>query len=194
LIHPMAKVPLVLPHPLRQVRLAEPKPLNSVAEDRERAAFERGRGEAEKNLREQIVQQRAELAQMSQGILRSLKASATDVAKQSESLLVELAFELATRLVSGFPIDAARVAANVKEALAQVEDATDIRVQLHPEDMALFNQLSAEARPDASSGQPVQLIANPAIQRGGCLVQTRFGLIDNQPSTKEKVLRESIAA
>ena len=190
----MTPLPLILSQPLREVRIARPETRPSLAEDRERAAYDRGRVDAEKSLREQMIQQRAELAQTSQGLLRALKASVSEVARQSETLLVELALECATRLVSNSPVDAVRLAANVKEALAQVEENTDIRVQLHPEDMVLLTQLAAEERPDSSAVQPVQLISNPAIQRGGCLIQTRFGLIDNQPATKQKVLRESLAA
>lgn len=194
--------PLKLPHPVRDVRLARhPAPTAGssrgpasdlrAAED---AAYQRGRREAESELQSQLIQQRSEMAALSQGILRSLRDSAAEVVRQSEGLLVDLALEMSSRLLSGQPLDAARISANVREALLQVEEATEIRVQVHPEDLALLQQLAEGERPESGIPGPVLWVPTSAVQRGGCLVQTRFGFIDNQPDTKLRTLKAAVAA
>lgn len=160
----------------------------------EKAAYERGRRDAEKSLQEQLIQQRAELATLQHGALRAVKDSISQVVQQSEALLVDLALEVACRLVSELPINREMVAANVREALNQIEGTSEITLQLHPEDLSLFEQIDTLDRPGAPGVESIKLQPNPAVTRGGCLVHTRFGVIDNQRETKLRNLKQTLAA
>ena len=117
----------------------------------------------------------------------------TDVVQQSESLLVELSLEVAGKLVADIALSPEGVAATVREALEQVEGTTEITVQLHPEDLALLEQVVAAERPSLPGVDAVRLVAAPTVSRGGCLVHTRFGIIDNQRETKLRNLRETLS-
>ncbi len=195
----MKSIKLSLSQPLREVRLVPAAGVGGAGnvatnEAAEKAAYERGRMDAEKLLREQMMQQRSELAVLQKGILQSLRSSSTQVVQQSEALLVDLALEVARRLVAGISITPDMVSGSIREALDQVETSTEITVQIHPDDLALLQQIAEADRPGAELPEPIRLHPNPSIERGGCLVQTRFGLIDNQRETKLRHLKESLAA
>lgn len=183
---------ITLPHPIRQVRV-----LSSSArsgEEVEQKAYLRGRQDAEKELREQMIAQRSELAVMQQGVLKSMRDSLSDVCRQTEGLLIDLALEVATKLVASMPVSAELVSARVKEALAQAENSAGIAVQIHPEDARLLEGMGAEAPSVAGAPDPLRFIPDPSVERGGCRVQTSFGLIDNQPSTVARKIREAMTA
>ncbi|MBI1842467.1 MAG: hypothetical protein HYR88_16640 [Verrucomicrobia bacterium] len=183
--------------PVRDARLspsASPAAAEAAARQREALAREEGRKAAEKELREQIIEQRAQLAALQHGVLKSLQGAVTQVVLQSEALLVDLAMELATKLVSSMPIAPELVAANVKEALAQVEEAAEVTVQIHPEDAALMEQIGWEQAQDGHGLRSIRIVKDSRIERGGCVVQTAFGVVDNQRSTKVRQLQEAIAS
>ncbi len=183
---------ITLPHPLREVRLLSSRVRSG--EDLEQKAYLRGRQDAEKELREQMIAQRSELSVMQQGVLKSMKDSLSDVCRQTESLLIDLALEVATKLVASMPVSAELVSARVKEALAQAEHSAGITVQIHPEDARLLEGMGAEAPSLAGSTHPLRFMPDPSVERGGCRVQTSFGLIDNQPSTAARKIREAMTA
>jgi flagellar assembly protein FliH len=187
-----------MPRPPRDIRLAG-SPADAAAveaarvRELQKAAYDQGRADAEKALRDELVRQRAEMGAYQDGLLRSLKSAASEVVQQSESLLVDLAFEVAQRLASGVAIGREAVAAAVQEALDQIDSSTEVTVQLHPEDLALFEQIPPPQRPGAALIDSIRLVPSPLVGRGGCVVQTHFGVIDNQRETRLRNLRASLA-
>ena len=66
----------------------------------------------------------------------------------------------------------------VREALELAAGSTQLRIHLHPDDhRALTGQVETLAKEMSSVGH-AELIADPEITRGGCRVETRFGVID----------------
>ena len=184
---------LSISSPFRDARV-KPAAKSDSTEAIERAAYERGRQDAEKSLREQLLSQRSELSSLQRGLFESLRKAVTDVIQQTESQLIELSLEVAGKLVAEISLSPEAVAASVREALAQVEGTTEITVQLHPEDLALLEQVGAAERPSLPGVESVRLVATPTVTRGGCLVQTQFGVIDTQRETKLRNLRETLSS
>lgn len=162
------------------------------ASSREQAAFERGLAEGEKRLSEQLLRQRADLLQLQNGVLTSLRQAASQVVRQGESALVELALEVAQKLVSGLPISAESVEAAIRSALAQVEETTELDISLHADDLALLQQCNSPVLLPGPGNQAVRFHTSPEVTRGGCLVQTRFGTIDARRETKLDLIRQSL--
>ena len=192
-----------LPEPIlfeacfRDVRLVSPAPAPSAVElaaEREQTAYERGRHEGENALREQLISQRNEMANVLNGVLESLRKAVPDLIQQTESALIQLALESAQKIVAGIPINPKMVEAVVREALQQVEETADATIQLHPEDLALLQKYKSDVLKITPGSKPLQFAASAEVPRGGCLVRTRFGIIDARRETKLDQLREAIAA
>jgi flagellar assembly protein FliH len=91
------------------------------------------------------------------------------------------------------PVNTKMVEAVVREALKQVEDTAEVTVQLHPEDLALLQKQKSKFLADGKDSAPLRLVGSPDVSRGGCLVQTRFGIIDARRETKFNQVREAMA-
>lgn len=178
---------------VRLVKPSAPEPVDLAAE-REKAAYERGHQEGENALREQLLTQRNEVAGLLTGVIDSLRKAVPQLVQESESALIQLALESAQKIVAGMPINSKMVEAIVREALQQVEETADVTIQLHPEDLALLQKHKSDVLKNPPGSKPLQFAASPEVTRGGCLVRTRFGIIDALRETKLDQLREAIAA
>ncbi|HVM59876.1 MAG TPA: FliH/SctL family protein [Verrucomicrobiae bacterium] len=181
-----------LPQPLHGVRSQTRAPVSrplTATETIERAAYERGRQEAERALQGQLLAQGKEFLELQRGVLQAMRNAMPQLVRDSETALIHLAIETAQRLVAGLPVSAEMVEAAVREALAQVADTSEVTVLLNAEDLALL-----EKHPDGKSAlareQPqIVFRSSPEVTRGGCLVQTRFGVVDGRRETKVELLK-----
>jgi flagellar assembly protein FliH len=170
----------------------EPLVVDDSAE-REQAAYERGRHDGEIALREQLIAQRNEMAALLNGVIDSLQKTVPQLVHETESALIQLALESAQKIVAGMPIKAELVESVVREALQQVEDTAEIVIQLHPDDLVLLRKHKSDVLKASPNSQPLQFSSSPEVTRGGCLLRTRFGIIDARRETKVDQLREALA-
>jgi flagellar assembly protein FliH len=160
--------------------------------EREEAAYQNGRREGERALNQQLLQQRNEIIELQHGVLESLKQVLPQLIKESESALMQLALASAQKLVAGLPIKAAMVEAVVREALSQVEGTAEIIVQLHPDDLALLRKNESPLLNGSPETGPLRFIQSSDTTRGGCILHTRFGVIDARRETKLEQLRKTL--
>ena len=161
-------------------------------QEREAAAYERGRQDGESTLSKQLLQQRNEIAEMQHGVLQSLTNAIPQVVQATETALMDLALEAARRLVAGLPITSEMIEAVVRETVQQVEGSAEITVQLHPDDLALLRQHQSPVLNGLAETGPLRFVTSSEVTRGGCLVQTRFGMIDARRETKLEQLGLSL--
>jgi len=184
---------------LTDVRLVKPAPAQVAAvvddaAEREQAAYERGRHEGEIALREQLIAQRNEMAALLNGVIGSLQKTVPQLVHETESALIQLALESAQKIVAGMPVNSKLVESIVREALQQVEDTAEVVIQLHPEDLALLQKHKSDVLKPPPNSKPLQFSSSADVTRGGCLLRTRFGIIDARRETKLDQLREALAA
>ena len=183
--------------PLRDVRPMSNDPGRELERrhgEAEQAAYERGRRDGEKALSEQLLQQRAEMLELHRGVVDSLRAAVPQVIHDTEKALVTLALEAAGRIVAGLPVTSKMVEAVVREAVKQVEDSTEITVQLHAEDLALLRKHNSPILDGLPETGPLRFASSSEVPRGGCLIHTSFGVVDARRETKLEQLRQSLAA
>jgi flagellar assembly protein FliH len=180
----------------QDVRLLAQVPAQNWAvhlREREEVAYQNGRRDVEKVLREQMLSQQKEWASLLNGVVDSLKTVIPRMIQETESALMNLALESAQKIVAGLPIDAAMVEAVIQETLRQVEDSTDMVIQLHPEDLALLRQSESPLLSGVQDSSSFRFAASSEVTRGGCIVQTRFGLVDARREIKLEQLRKTLS-
>jgi len=158
----------------------------------EQAAFERGVAKGEKRLGEQLLRQRSELLELQNGVLASLREAVPQVFQQSESALIQLALETARKLVGDLPVSVEMVETAVRFALSQVEESAEFHIYLHADDLALLQKCNSPVLLPGPGNEAIRFQASPEVSRGGCLVQTRFGIIDTRRETKLELMRQSL--
>jgi flagellar assembly protein FliH len=68
----------------------------------------------------------------------------------------------------------------VREALELAAGSAEVRIHLHPDDQAALRSQVEEIIREVSRLGTVEVVPDPRISRGGCRVETRFGVIDQQ--------------
>lgn len=189
--------PIFCAQPLRGVRCLTPgeaalKP--SVSAAQAEAEYQRGWRDGEKALSEQLLRQRGELIELQNGVLHSLRQSISEVTRECEGALIALALEIAGKIVADLPISSEQVEAAVREALANVEQNTQLTVLLNPMDYELLQQANAPLLLQDAGGERLKFQTSAQVTRGGCMVQTNFGVVDARRETKLEALKQSLAA
>ncbi|HTR40579.1 MAG TPA: FliH/SctL family protein [Pseudomonadales bacterium] len=186
---------ITLEQPLADVRLRVAAPASTGAEpaqEQEQAAYERGRRDAEQLFGGQLLQQRNEMAELQNGVIKSIQQMFPQMAREMETALIQLALESVKKVVAGVKIDAKIVEAVVREALSQVQDTADISIQLNPEDLALLRKSKSPLLEELPGIGSLRFVTSADVTRGGCMIQTRFGIVDAQRETKLEQIQKAV--
>jgi len=140
---------------------------------------------AEEN-RQQVERDRAQLAAARDALVDAagkLAEYQAAIFAQAEGQLVDLAVEIARKVVmQEVEADRVRIAPIVREALSGLPKggAAEVIVRLNPEDLKRC-ELSAEGG-DAVAGR-VRFVADPAVGRAECVLETPEGVIESSPQS-----------
>jgi flagellar biosynthesis/type III secretory pathway protein FliH len=177
------------------IRLAPPR-LTPEQElrviEREKASYEAGRAEGERSLRDQLVQQRSELQSLQQGVLANLQNAIPSLVRESEGHLVDLAFEIAQKLVGDLTVTVPMVEAAIREGLNRVEHQCEIEIVLNPADLALLERSNSSLYSHELSENRIKITPAGTVSCGGCVVRTDFGIIDVQREAKLATIRANL--
>jgi flagellar assembly protein FliH len=157
---------------------------------RTQAAYREGVDAARAAADQQMVEFRAELAQLGDTVLARLAAVDGLLLAQLRDSLPGLAVELARRLLAGYEPPPEVVARLCEETLEQLFPERDgLELALCPRDADLLAKLDPSWRqryPD------LRIRPDPALAPGDCQVRSRFGLTDARQSTKLAALAHQL--
>ena len=114
--------------------------------------------------------------------------------RELEGELVEFAAEAAIRLVNDLPISTEILEASILDALKHCENDIEVSVHLNPADLKMLKESESELLSDSPHQRRVRYLKDEEVSRGGCLVETRCGVIDGRRETREKLLMETVKA
>jgi len=142
----------------------------------EREAFAQGLAQGERSgAAAAAARTEAVLQQLKQtiGELQTLRA---EMIHKTERQVVRLSIAIARRIVHReISFDPELLGAMARVALDRLGDAATATIRLHPDDYAATAGASSDAGTESGA---VRVVADPVVRRGGCLVQSEFGLID----------------
>jgi type III secretion system HrpE/YscL family protein len=105
---------------------------------------------------------------------------------EAERDLAKIALAAARRIVGEeLTVAPERIVAIVREVLDRARRARRIVVRVHPEDAATLRRLAEGALPYA-------IEEDPAIARGGCVIETELGEVDARIETKLAALEKAL--
>lgn len=143
-------------------------------ESRERDAFRQGYAQGEHAGAESAAMRgEAVLRQLSQTI-EELGALRTELIHKTERQVVHLALAMAKRIVHReITLDRELLTAMARVALNRLGVNAGATIRLHPDDYA-----ATVVAGHADQQGVIQVVPDPVVRRGGCLIQSDFGLID----------------
>ena len=154
------------------------------------AFYRQGFQEANDHLAQQILEQRAELAQLQDALFISLSKQHESLAAQVSETLPDLAIEIVQRVLAGMKPDREAVERLLAETLAEIAPgSTDVEVFLSASDLELVDRLMK----DYEHKYPgIKLTADPELTPGDCRAKSRFGMIDARVFTKLQNVARSL--
>jgi flagellar assembly protein FliH len=113
------------------------------------------------------------------------------IEQQLAAALTRIAVQLARQVVrSELAARPALVAQVAREAVGVVlASALRITVQVHPDDLTLV----AEGAGELLAARGARLVAQPAVERGGCIVESDIGSVDARIETRWAQAAQSLA-
>jgi flagellar assembly protein FliH len=153
-------------------------------------AYRRGVDAARGAADQQMVELRADIEQLSQGVLQRLAAAEPALLGQLREALPGLALEIARRLLAGFEPPPELIEKFCREALDQLfPEREGLELSLCPRDAEHLSRLN----PDWLQRFPeLKVCTDAALSPGDCLVRSRFGLTDGRQQTKLAILQHSL--
>jgi flagellar assembly protein FliH len=170
-----------------------------IEKARQDAAAMRPRFEAEaRQAAEQSVQERVEqlanelVSQRLQTLrpaleqaVRAIEKARGDWTAEWEAQAVHLAVAIAGRVIRREIGREPQIQASyVREALELAAGSQQVRVRIHPDDHQALGSLAGQWFEQALARASAELVADPSVSQGGCVVETEHGQIDQQIETQ----------
>jgi flagellar assembly protein FliH len=158
--------------------------------DQEQSAYRRGVDSARSLADQQMVEFRADIGQLSDGIFAKLSSVENALLAQLRDELPGLAIEIARRLLAGYEPPAEVVARVCSEALEQLfPERENLELVVSPRDAGLLEKL----RPEWQERYPgLRIRGDASLSAGDCQVRSRFGLTDARLGAKLEALSHSL--
>ncbi|MGA1868783.1 MAG: FliH/SctL family protein [bacterium] len=101
-----------------------------------------------------------------------------DILEQSREQLIDLVFLLTKKVIhKEISSDRSIILKNINAAISMILKSDSITIKLHPDDIAYIKSQKS-AVDTLLHNKSIQLLEDPALEIGGCYVETDFGTID----------------
>jgi flagellar assembly protein FliH len=152
----------------------------------ERDAFAKGYAQGERAGAESAATRTDAMLRRLAETIEELAAFRADLVRRTERQAVQLVLAIAERIVGReITLDRALLVGMARAALDRLGDRGTATIRLHPDDYAaIASKQVAEAQ--------VRVAADPAVGRGGCVVQSDFGFMDVSPEAQFRELARAL--
>lgn len=133
------------------------------------------------------------LLRTSQTIVDEVHAWRESMLAQSEAAVLNLVTDIAhTMFGNGLTLDPEVLRETFTRALSEAKQLGDLLVHLHPTDVSVLDRVWLKTQTSSRAAR-VELVPDPAIRRGGCLVEGEFGQVDARVETKWTIVERALA-
>lgn len=156
------------------------------------AGYREGTDAARAFADQQMVELRAELQTLSEGIFRELANASRQLEEQVCAALPTLAVDVGQRLLANFVPPPELVEKLCREALDQLYPERDgLELVVGPRDAAVLERLLPSWRGHFPN---LKVTIDDVLNPGDCLVRSRFGVTDARGSAKLASLQQELGA
>ena len=127
---------------------------------------------------------------------RFLRQAAERLAAEARSDALEVGFMVARRILeTDLTANVEHLVGLVRSAIRRLGESRHIKLQLCPEDARLIEEAlktdGAQAISSVAAAQ-IEVVADPSLQRGDCLVTGDLGTVDGRINTRLEELRHAL--
>ena len=111
----------------------------------------------------------------------------------NETALLKLAVRIAEKLIGEeLRVAPEAITGIVNEALRSVRRAKRFAIQVHPADEPSLEEGLSALRTPAGASREIEIILNPSLSRGDCIIETEIGVIDARLDTQLKNIERAL--
>lgn len=178
-----------------QNKAAMGNPGSFIRGDQEREAYEEGFAQGEKDGLELGEQKAKKLVENIARMLDEINRLKHDILKQHEKEILTVVFNIARKVVHNqIRVDEAVVRTTILEALNLASARQTLVLRINPEDFDLVERLKPDFFASFKDIKSLTINADPAVNRGGCLLESSRGEIDADIETQLEKIYESLEA
>jgi flagellar assembly protein FliH len=134
-----------------------------------------------------------EMLALAQKVVDELRVWREEMFARTEPQVLSLIQDIAYKIFgNGLVLDKEILSKAFENALAEAKPLGDLRIRVHPEDVALLGPLWPTQQ-TAMSGQHIELIPDQDIQRGGCYIEGQYGSVDGSVEKQLSQVSETLA-
>jgi flagellar assembly protein FliH len=127
--------------------------------------------------------------------LETLRAQADHLAEQARSDAIEIGFQVARKILeTELRQNPESLFALVRAAVRRAGESRRIAVRVAPDDVGLLQSETGRAALDGLTSARIELVSDPGLQRGDCMVDTDFGQVDGRLGTRLTEIRRAVDA
>ena len=170
---------------LKEVEVKVVKQAKDKALYIEQEAYEKGFAQGEKDGLE-LGQKRVDtIVQQIRNVLQEIESQRESLYRVYEGEMLQLAMSISRKILHHeCRVNEGVITATLREVSKHIVDQRKIVIRLNPADFQFLQGHADKAVPVNKGGQGVDLLKDPSITRGGCVVETAFGGIDATMETQ----------
>lgn len=168
----------------------EAKQIRAKAEADGRQAAEQ---KARQSLKSEVDMQAATLLPALKSLVQDLTTARQQWLNQWEQIGLNVAVAIAEKVVRREIANQPEIANTlVRESLQMAAGCGEIHIRMNPQDLASMESGGTFVCDELNKLAPSQIIADKTVTRGGCVVETKFGTIDNRIETQLNRIAEEL--
>jgi flagellar biosynthesis/type III secretory pathway protein FliH len=156
-------------------------------ENAKNEGFSEGYGEGAKTAKSETQLKLQLLSKVANDAEKAFSQEREQLAQQCADIVAEAFAKIAGRLL---PVREAALGA-VIEVLARAKDSREVLIRVSPSDRAVLDEYR-EQLATAASGRKFSLVADPQVELGGCIVESKLGNLDGRFEVQVRELFETL--
>ncbi|RCS41378.1 hypothetical protein DTL42_22730 [Bremerella cremea] len=168
----------------------EAKQIRAKAEAEGRQAAEQ---KARQSLKTEVDQHAATLLPALRTLVQELTTAKQTWLNQWEQVGLQVAVAIAEKVIRHEIANRPEIANTlVRESLQLASGCGEIHIRMNPQDLSSMQSGESMMCDELKKLAPAQIIADKQISRGGCVVETKFGSIDNRIESQLSRIAEEL--
>jgi flagellar assembly protein FliH len=163
------------------------------AEDIFRKARERGRADGAQEVREQAERRHDASAKMLSSFIEQMKKRESDMTQSIVPKLAGLAADLAEKIIHReIGRDSSLATRQAEQAITRILERDRLLIRVNPSDEKLMKEHKPTLMEMFDGIDRIEVIGDPEVEPGGCIVETDLIKVDAQPRAQIKAARSAI--
>ena len=155
------------------------------------AAYRKGYDEASAQYNQQILDFRSEVNALREGTFSALEERFATVLKEAREALTTLTHDCVSRILGGIELSPEIVLSVVNAVIEESGlDEERMEIRMHPKDLELLTEFENELK---LKHPRLDFLADETLNRGDCLLNSRFGKVDGLIATKLDRLKDGLS-